>query len=230
MTMKFKILESNKKELFLRDAKPVIKFIRDNCKPYLKMKGSKPLYRGIAGSEDKYIFIGTVRKRRWPKDTEEEMHKLFNRAFKSVFGWSCRGEGLFVTSDIDQTVEYGEPFAIFPIGNFEFVYSDKIEDLYDFRYLQGVDFLDKLNSPILKKYKNKWEYEITHYERQKMLKKYPEIMEEFVKKYYSNKNFPKAGNTGHEIMIKCDKYVAISNDLDMWDEIEEFFFGKDMSL
>ncbi len=101
-----------------------------NCKQYLKdLKGtSDVLYRGGRGGE---ITLITPRTDRHPKDMSPELQELLDDEFDKKFGWRPRSEGVFCSGDYDQAEGYGNAvFTVWPIGKYDFIYSDSINDLY----------------------------------------------------------------------------------------------------
>jgi len=109
-----------------------VEIIKNNCKPYLKF---------LKDSEWQYIFtrfdsvsggkfeLKTARKDRAPVDTPPKIHKMFDNLFYDRFGWKPRTEGVFTWCRelLDVSLE-GNLF--FPIGNFDFIWSPKVTDLY----------------------------------------------------------------------------------------------------
>ena len=196
--MKFKITESAN----LNNPEIVIQFIKENCKPYLLAKGNYngQLFRGQYDI-DKNFFIGKVRKNREPERTELQLHFLLDKAFLKIFGWKARSQGLFVSGDWGTAATYGDPYVIFPIGEFKFVWSPDYADLYTVPILTG-ELTD--DDPAVKKWKKankKGRYEI--------LKQRPDILENFLKYDYTNKNLIKAIKSNNEIAVACEKYIAI---------------------
>lgn len=77
-----------------------------------------------------------VRKDRKPKDTPGQLHEAFDQAFKNIYGWKARSQALFCTANRKIAKDYGKNvYLIFPIGNYEYLYSRQITDLY----AQGVE-------------------------------------------------------------------------------------------
>lgn len=109
-------------DILMKDCKPFIDEIR---------KGRKVgfLYRG---TEKNILNLKKVkpRKDRKPKDMPEDLHKLFDKLFKKEFGWKARSEGTFVSGFIGIATSYGKPCLFFPIGNYKYIWSLEIEDLY----------------------------------------------------------------------------------------------------
>ena len=163
--------------------------VKRDCKSWLSAISSckrKALVRGyVAKSEIEKL---TTRKDRRPRDTDKPLHKSVNKEFKKTFGWKPRSEGLF-TFGGKIVGGYGiETGIVFPIGNFEFLWSKKIRDFFMWS-------LDNYKPPGTKNSKEEQEYR----------KKWSE---DIVKKY-DDKNLCKALDSTSEIIIKCDKYWII---------------------
>lgn len=122
----------------------MIAMIRKNCAPFLKAT-NKMFFRGA----EKYVDFMRypVRQDRAPRDMPMELHEAIDDAFVRRFGWKARSSGAFACQERDETLNYGQPYMFFPIGNFKFVYSDVYDDIYG--------FLDKIVSHAYNKAKNK---------------------------------------------------------------------------
>jgi len=110
----------------------VLYLIKRDCKPFLKrIKGAKEfLWRGIEMKSDDITKI-IPRKNRYPKDTPQDIHDAFDSMFKQRFGWKARSEGVFCYATKGATTGYGAAsYMIFPIGDWGFLWSSKINDLY----------------------------------------------------------------------------------------------------
>jgi len=110
-----------------------IKDIERDCKFYLSMlKGKnkdKLLLRATYEFSDPLKKFDMLKDRK-PLDTPIDIHNILNSYFKKKFGWNVRnGVFAYITNEIVDVMEYGEPYIFLPIGNFEYVYSDKIVDL-----------------------------------------------------------------------------------------------------
>jgi len=242
--MKFKLMEDYNPERFMEDIseesshEDVIAFIKANCKFILaeirktpaSLKDYNFLYRGIKKSfnkDDSFIgdrnyFIGTVRKDRRPKDLSIDLHVLFDNAFEEVFGWKARSQGLFTSGHKSDTSSYGRPYVVFPIGQFNFIYSKEITDLYTDldNSLRNYNIITKYNLKIKNKKKliKMWDSYDEDYQhraqlRIQMLKQYPEIVKALVAQEYTDKNLSEGLKAHNEIMINCDKYVAVYYDI-----------------
>jgi hypothetical protein len=96
-----------------------------------------------------------VRKDRKPKDMDIKTHKELNKLFHKKFGWKVRSEGLFCTGNINEAGGYGYEFLVFPIGEFKYVWSPEIRDLYSFIEEMKGEGLEYDLQKIVNSYKNK---------------------------------------------------------------------------
>lgn len=104
-------------------------FIQDNCQPYLKANPdwkTHKLYRGVMDQED--IFVRNIRVDRKPKDTPIEMHNLADRYLQVSGLKATRSNSIFCTGG-KEVYDYGLPYVIFPIGDFDFTWNPYIRDL-----------------------------------------------------------------------------------------------------
>jgi hypothetical protein len=60
----------------------------------------------------------------------DELHDYLDEQFKKKFGWKARSEGVFCVRSKQIAYNYGNPYSVFPIGNYKYIYSNKIHDLY----------------------------------------------------------------------------------------------------
>jgi len=173
--------------------------IRKDCKQYLN-ENPEPiynaLYRGIGGHKKKYIMPNLIKKNvrlgnRDPADMPTYLHMEINQYFKDYHGAPFRNAMFCTGSDVEAS-GYGAEFVIFPIGNFEYIWSPKIDDLwtaYDsFTTALGVNLssgtalYDKFVDDVV--YNADWE----------------------------TTNLIEAISSKHEIMIRCKSYYGIKYD------------------
>lgn len=123
----------------------VIAKLKTECSAFLSQT-SKPFFRGVRAAylskmeiafetelDDGTSIIAYRMNRvvdRQPKDMNIETHHLANEYFKKKFGWNVRKDGVFATGDIFAASEYGAPFFILPIGEFRFIWSENVHDLF----------------------------------------------------------------------------------------------------
>jgi hypothetical protein len=124
----------------------LVKLLLRDCKPYIEaLHGDDLLRRGvrdlgeakIATFEGKEIQYSqkAVRKDRKPKDMKRGLHHLIDDWFDDQFrGLRPRSEGMFCFGEGTQLrtlAQYGEVCYVFPIGEFKYVWSPKVDDLYN---------------------------------------------------------------------------------------------------
>lgn len=171
--------------------------VRD-CKPAIDAAGGVieyHVYRGIKSSEP--FMKKDVRKNRRPLDTPEFVHDIMDQWFYDNYGIRFRSNSMFVwgrPTKVDAK-HYGNTYMVFPIGQFNFIWSQRIQDI-------GVDIVDHY---IEAQHELESEGRTTD---QWTLKR---ILEDFLDKAdFSNQNFDQAVKKGNEILINTDKYYALS--------------------
>lgn len=87
------------------------------------------MYRGT--DRDSFVNNERVRKDRYPKDTSGEIHELIDDLMHEKFGIRGRSQTLFVTGKESNDRSYGDPYIIFPVGSFKFLWSKDVKDLYN---------------------------------------------------------------------------------------------------
>jgi len=127
------------------DLQPFIDTLKKDCGPFLSvLKSSNTfLYRGfwVKGEKRKELhkcetgivyFKSKPKKDRKPKDMERADHDELNELLKKKFGWKPRSQGVFATGDQSEAGAYGDDFLFFPIGEFKYVWSRDIKDLFQY--------------------------------------------------------------------------------------------------
>lgn len=129
--MRFKKYLNEQKELTIKEA---LENIKKECQPFLKdLKKASPINNLLySGRKEKTLeaFRGTVRKNRVPKDTPLSIHNWLDSWFEENFGIKARSNSLMAVGDTSVAKGYGNLYAIFPIGNYEIIWSPEISDLY----------------------------------------------------------------------------------------------------
>lgn len=185
----------NEKDLTIEEIKQIL---YKDCKPYLKQLTKinfKKRELLISGRKDQTPF-GTkdIRKDRKPRDTKLEIHNWIDEQFYKKFGIKARSQTLFCTGDLSQASNFGYTHYIFPIGNFEVIWSNKHMDLYN-----------KANMNM-------------------ELKRYQEYFLKYVLPDYEKGGLQSALNSRNEIMLYCKSfrcYVMDTQYIGM--DIEDFF-------
>ena len=126
ITFKQFLKEDNNQLSTMEEAANIIKA---RCEKYLKL--NTHLYRGINSTQSNYEFFeGTTRKNRIPKDMSLLGHKILNAYFKDQYGVAARSESLFTTPDDQVAARYGKSFEIFPMDDFDYLWSPFLDDAY----------------------------------------------------------------------------------------------------
>jgi len=164
-----------------------------DCAQFFKQNGygykSLPLYRGLNKSIQTYRII-EPRKNRIPKNTKLQLHNALDKLLYKKFGWKPRSEGVFCTGSEFKARFYGYVYIMLPIGDFKFVWSPKIDDLFNQLSLNG----------------------ITDFNTDEIIKKdyLPDLKK--IADTYTDKDLVSAILSGNEISIKCNKYYLINTD------------------
>lgn len=187
--------------------------IQKECKPFLRdiKNADSFLYRGMMHGKGTF-FKKKVRKNRVPTTTTKSLHEAYDRYFNEKFGWKARSNGLFVTGSTNDAGSYGRTYMIFPIGNYKFVWSEDVGDLFIYGHdnnLRSNKHMDFKNTP-------PEEY-------------YQTVKNVMDKASYTDKNIVSAINSENEIMINSDTYYAL--DIFYKPVMEELVFkGKVLSV
>lgn len=163
--------------------------IKADCQPFLQEFGGKFIYRGM--KKGAYFLRQQVRTERKPLSSAPFVHRLMDEWFDDKFGIKGRSGAVFATSDFKQAAGYsggfGGAYAIFPIGEFKFLWSPHVYD--PFMQLQDVMFdknADRYPNDILGPKVEKW----------------------LETREYTDKNLPAAIASKNEVMIECKEYYA----------------------
>lgn len=181
--------------------------IKGLCAPYLAYGLKQPLLRGLPKSTlenipPKFSYTDgqglhqirmlAARRGRTPTAISPAVQAAADKFFKAKFGWNARADGTFATSSPQQAKWFGQLNYFIPIGEFGFVWSPNIFDL--FRQLPK-----KITSG-LKVVPGTPEYD-------EALHLLGELLD---KAEYTDRNLRQAVAEGHEITFNCDKYFMIS--------------------
>lgn len=142
------------KEIIIESGNPTVDQIRKNCRSILPLiAANKVLLRGIRASFDIAEKTARLEDRR-PKNTPERVHNAVNNWFEQRFGHPWRN-GIFTTGKRSVASNYGNVYVCLPIGQFEFLYSPAVVDL--FALLRDHPYASTLNDSDekIKEYLNK---------------------------------------------------------------------------
>jgi hypothetical protein len=192
-------------------------FLVDACLPLIRELATDlyelPMYRGVSlggGKEINIIefgpnyttvdgFVKTVRKDRKPLDTHPQISKMIDDVFEKQFGWRPRQEGLFVFGKLkrSQAREFGTLCQIFPMGEFNYIHSSKIEDLTS--TLDGL-----LKTAGIRSIHKKQDYNSSELKAIRTM-----LDTEIPKMDYSDDHLWEALDNKGEIIIDCKQYLAV---------------------
>ena len=124
-------------------AMKIVEKIKRDCQPYLKEMGQKDMFsaydRGRALYRGLDSYKGFLKKRvrlgsRRPTDMNIDDHNMINKYFKKKYGAPFRN-ALFLTGNRRNAAGYNTGsgaayYLIFPIGEFKFIWSSRITDLF----------------------------------------------------------------------------------------------------
>jgi hypothetical protein len=164
-------------------------------------------------SVNEFGKILKTRTDRKPMDMFQDLHDSLDDAFQKKFGWKARSNVVFA-SPVSLGI-YGKPYYFFPIGPYKYIWSEKIEDLYDalsddLDYIEhrlGIDFGLGEHS----RYTSIGELEKDEYDS----------IANKLMSFYTDKNLEEALTHNHEIMFNCKEYMLIDYSISPYDILEK---------
>lgn len=129
------------------------KVLSHDCMPYIKEvksiinKNIHYLYRGMATPEQ--FFKKVARTDRIPTDSNPEWQTALDDEFQKELGVKPRSSGVFCS--FTKRSGYGKTYIVFPVGNYKFVTSKLVYDLYLEEPMKSIDFEDKAKE-LVKRY------------------------------------------------------------------------------
>ena len=184
-------------ELHETDPEQIAKLIQSDCGPFLREADGKLIYRGLKKQAEDFIKK-TVRVDRKPKNTSAAVHHLIDEVFYKLFGIYGRSACVFVSGDQSEVNPYGRIHAVFPIGDFEFLWSPGVIDLF---YQES-----------------EIEAHIHGLSDKNALAALTDYVED---SGYRTTDLPRAIHSGHEIMIQCSEYYALPIDTDLFKQVKD---------
>lgn len=211
--MKIKeLFETENKQIALDEA---IKLIKRDCQDFLKLN-TRPIYRGYSDDSSLKVVVpgtlvkGTVRKNRQPRDTSPWFHEIMNDTLKEYSGVKARSESLFCSYQAIQAGEYGELYAIFPIGATKLIWSPHIIDPYaDFQEDWGNWPSREMHgwiSDIVDSADGEFDPDMRSKDRRPVLEM---LFDQHGSEMYADGSSKQAQKSRHEIMVVCDSYYAL---------------------
>ena len=160
--------------------------------------GNFYLYRGMKNNNK--MVKKDVRTDRHPLDSSLFLHTKLNEIFNELYGVNLRSSSLFATGDYKIAKGYGKLHLIFPIGKFDYYWSQNIRDLF-------IDADDM------------W---ISYDNSMDLLDEYMKELKSMISKNYNkNGSLISAITSKHEIMITCKNYYAVR--VDSFDDVADVY-------
>lgn len=157
------------------------------------------LYRGMHVMFAPDIVVKYPRTNRRPLTTNKAMHDAADEYFKKKFGVKFRSESIFASRSTTLAKYYGDIYAIFPLDKVSFAWSEKVEDFTNdsLNYKQrklGHASKEDLSPEQFEKMMDSFEYHVND--------------DSLSEAFFKFRDFK-----GHEIMIHCDEYVAVRQEV-----------------
>lgn len=180
-----------------QDYKTAVETVYHDCHPFIKEIRYSPrnysLFRGMQSiplTDQQIITHSQVRQQRQPRTTPNDIHQLLDQFMQIKFGHPYRSQSLIATGFGPVAAHFGHPYVVWPVGDFTFLWSRKINDLWHER-------------PDMKELIEQLQQAFNHEKRIEMKKQLTQIYKQFK---FTTQDLPKAVLSGHEIMINCDSY------------------------
>lgn len=106
-----------------------VAFMHEHCQPWLNaVPLDTPVYRGTHTTNK--VFVRAVRPDRDPRDSNWDVHDLYNKLIEMVGGVANRTNSAFVTSSTVSANIYGNVRVAIPAGNFNYTWSPVWSDWF----------------------------------------------------------------------------------------------------
>lgn len=179
----------------------IIDIIRRDCQLFLLQVQPLKLnllYRGVATDNSRPIIKsqGNILRHRVPSMTPPNAQIAIDDFLERETGRRWRESSVFATHDYVTTSNYGQPFAIFPIGEFEFCYSPIIYDLFITLQRSGVK--DKASI-----------YQFNDEDPDSVAKASKSLYNTMANAAYTTSDLKSGIVAGVEIMIRCEEYYLV---------------------
>jgi hypothetical protein len=184
----------------IADANPLLtlaKNIAAECQPYLnQISSGTRLWRGLSGRGRVPTKLSCPVNRQ-PQSTTGYVHEMIDDWFVTKTGIAYRSNAVFATGNADMAREFGELYAIFPIGDFKFCWSTKVIDMtYDLVKPRSHVFSDLSDMP-------------EEDDNDSIDEVQEAVIGALENAQYKQDNLPAAIYSGNEIMIHCKQYYAV---------------------
>lgn len=203
----------------LEEASPedlqMVEEIKQNCQKYIKFVKSLRPPRILDRESNSVTKANKIvkyvpRKDRKPMDTHLLIHKVIDNILYEKFGWKPRSEGVFCDGRPIDRHNHLFSNLLFPAGDFSYLWSPEIEDLY----MDLGEVFSKGGFGLLTKesYRNVAKILVAGEDEKGNYKKAMRIIRKNLDTY-TDKGLERAMKSGNEIMIRCNEYYMIPDKL-----------------
>lgn len=176
-----------------------INLINEDCQQYLrKVAADGKFHAFYVGLPNEKWPTGEVqvRKNKAPVPTPKKILDSFDRVMGEMYGKEFRSDS-FIASNASVAAKNGVKHMVFPIGKFDYLWSEKVKDLthgmgHEEDITNGDGLYFDIHDAIDPKDEDK-------------------VVKEFLKnkEFVFNKDLRKCANKDHDVMIDCKYYYAI---------------------
>lgn len=114
------------------DPKEALALIKKDCQPYISQINnldSNRLRRGMTFNTE-FKKMNAVGDGRNEDESDDEWEKLADQWLGKKVGFPARSQTAYCAGGVPMAKRYGLAYSVFPIGDFKYVWSPVVEDLY----------------------------------------------------------------------------------------------------
>lgn len=106
-----------------------LQLLTERCSQFIEQAGGCPLLKNLPDDYGDFHKVKVRKRKQRKQDPSEEFSEAFNEAFgKEV--WNLRERAIFANGEVSFEPAHNklEPFYIFPIDGYQFMYSSEVEN------------------------------------------------------------------------------------------------------
>lgn len=125
------LAESDDAELERLELVDVLNKVKDDCQQYLRRMASNGKFHALyVGQAERWPKIEVqVRKDKAPVPTPKRIQDAFDRVMVELYQKEFRSDSFYASGDPERAAKRGIKHIIFPIGRFDYLWSEKVKDL-----------------------------------------------------------------------------------------------------
>jgi len=140
------------------------------------------MYRGSYNYSTPYLVITPYSGNRIPLNTNVEIHKYVNMLSTEKFGVPIRNL-IFADKKITTAAEYGNPYVLFPLGDYRLFYSENVKDFTE-HYNTDINMILFIIDEVLLEFENTYD--------EMVMKSLTDTFENYELDYKNQKTFDKS--------------------------------------